>query len=126
MNVCSYCVGDLGLKELIRNVAMSGRYCDACDTMAETTSISYIAKAVGKVLEMFYAETSNTISVKAYGWAPTGDNLQIVVKQLLQTNDEVIDAVIEELQTYWNAQSEYDRPFEAPRYTQVQTAAQSV
>jgi len=112
MNVCFYCVGDPGLKELIHDRVVSGRYCDSCDTMTETTAISHIAKAVSKVLEIFYAETSNTISVKIYGRPPAGDDLQTVVKQLLKTNDEVVDAVIEELQANWNAQSEYDRPFD--------------
>ena len=108
-SVCSNCVGESYLAEMIKVAEESAVWvCDYCGDRLPTVKLDWLSERCRGVFDHFYESTADDDKVVHYDREPDGDSIEICLGELL--SDAGIDLIVDlsKLMLYEQGRDDYD------------------
>lgn len=99
--ICAVCVVEAHLAGVISRGDVAHGLCDYCGVIARTISINDLAEYCDEVIETFYEPTAQTDAVVHFGRDPEGEQLVVVLEEMLGAIEAVATDVAQVLEEQW-------------------------
>lgn len=99
--ICSACVGDAFLSQLVSKSANEENWCEYCDNESPAVEIAFIADKCDDAIGTFFEVSSLTDAVIHFNRSPAGESLEELVGRLTSMPSDAVEAVVEELMLQW-------------------------
>ena len=99
--ICAACVHESYLARMANASTVTDQECDFCNEERGTLDTDEVLDRCEKVLEDYYQPTSLSDDVLVRGEEPDGEPVRQVLEELLGANDDVMEELVDGLNSRW-------------------------